>query len=1105
MKKKSIILSLLCLSSIFLSNAQEGVYYTGKTLSNVNYHNGRLSPAVGTHNIQTMRANREHPEKGDGFGWTYNHQSFLAYWNNTYFLQYLSDSIGEHIPPSHTLLQTSKDGYTWTKPEIIFPRYKVPDGTTKAGYNGVAKDLYAIMHQRMGFYVSKTNRLLTVGFYGICLDKKDDPNDGKGVGRVVREIKADGSYGPIYFIHYNPSWNEKNTAYPFYKKSKDKAFIAACDELMANPLMMMQWVEESDSNDPLIPLKKKYKAFSYYHLNNGDVVALWKHALTTISKDGGKTWPGNVARAVGFVNSNAKIWGQRTSDGKFATVYNPSEFRWPLAVSTSEDGLNYTDLYAIHGDITAMRYGGNYKSRGPQYPRGILETNGTPPNGNMWVTYSVNKEDIWVSKVPVPVTDKAVSHANETFDLMPLGKELDVWNIYSPLWAPVKIEKRSDNKRWLSLKDWDLFDYAKVERIIPESKNLEASFTVLPAQNKKGNLQVEFQNAQGDACTRIIFDNDGLIKLKTGARYATLTPYEAEVAYNISVSLSTSTRSLTMKINDKDISTKLFFNPAESIQRIVFRTGDLPSDPTPNDPADRDTDLLNAGAEDSKVEYYISSLKTSDPSNHANILDVANYKHYVDYFNTMEDENIIQAIPNSQSWDWMKANIPLFECPQKNFEEMFYYRWWSLRKNIKETPEGYIMTEFLVNRSYADKYNLISCALGHHIYESRWLRDSKYLDQYVHVWFRGNEGKPMAKLRNFSSWTADALYNKYLVDGDKNYLLDMFPDLESEYAAWEGDHRLPSGLYWQGDVQDGMEETISGGRRKKYARPTINSYMYGNAKALSEVAKLKGDNSAAKKYEEKSIEIKNLVQNQLWNSDSTFFETLREPGKFALVREAIGYIPWYFNLPDNKIDYAKAWAQVKDEGGFCAPYGLTTAERRHPEFRSHGCCKCEWDGAIWPFASSQTLTAMANLLNNYKQDVVNDSVYFRHMELYVESQYHRGRPYIGEYQDEVTGYWLKGDQERSRYYNHSTFNDLIISGLIGLKPRPDNILEINPLIPQDKWDWFCLDNVPYHGKNVTIVWDKTGGKYKRGKGFYIMLDGKIVSHSDKLERLTYKM
>ena len=99
------------------------------------------------------------------------------------------------------------------------------------------------------------------------------------------------------------------------------------------------------------------------------------------------------------------------------------------------------------------------------------------------------------------------------------------------------------------------------------------------------------------------------------------------------------------------------------------------------------------------------------------VLKTEQFRHYVDYFNKMEDENIAQAIPNAQSWDWMKKNIPLFECPQQNFEELFYYRWWTLRKHIKKTEKGFVFTEFLIQRSYADKYNLIASALGHHIYE----------------------------------------------------------------------------------------------------------------------------------------------------------------------------------------------------------------------------------------------------------------------------------------------------------------------------------------------------------------------------------------------------
>jgi hypothetical protein len=481
------------------------------------------------------------------------------------------------------------------------------------------------------------------------------------------------------------------------------------------------------------------------------------------------------------------------------------------------------------------------------------------------------------------------------------------------------------------------------------------------------------------------------------------------------------------------------------------------------------------------------------------VLDATDYAHYVDLFNKMEDENIVQAIPNAQSWEWMQKNIPLFECPQQNFEEMYYFRWWTMRKHIKQTPSGYAFTEFLVNRSYADKHNLISCAVGHHVYEGRWLHDQQYLNQYLHVWYRGNEGKPMAKLRNFSNWNADAVYNRYLVNADSSYMLNMLPDLQADYVAWEGDRRLPNGLFWQFDVRDGMEESISGARRERNARPTINSYMFGNAVAISKMATLAGKKEIAALYTSKADSMRQLVQQGLWNARDTFFETQKQNGQPANVREAIGFIPWYFKLP--AAGYEQAWKKLMDEKGFLSPFGLTTAERSHPEFRTHGCCNCEWDGAVWPFATSQTMTAMAYLLNDYNQNVVTRADYFRLLELYVESQYYRGRPYVGEYLDEKTGYWLKGDQERSRYYNHSTFCDLVITGLVGLRPRADNIIEVSPLIPENKWDWFCLDNVLYHGKIITIIWDKDGTKYNKGKGMSVWVNGKKIGSSEVLTRL----
>jgi hypothetical protein len=176
------IINILLFTLIaYTAQAQDTVRYTGNTVVNVDYHHGQLSPVVGVHSMQILRANREHPELADGFGFTYNHAPMLAYWNNTFYVEYLSDKVGESVPRRDKhWCHTSADGQNWSKPTVVFPQYKIPDGTTKEGHPGVAKDLYSVMHQRMGFYTAKSKRLLVLGFYGICLDGHDDPNDGLG-------------------------------------------------------------------------------------------------------------------------------------------------------------------------------------------------------------------------------------------------------------------------------------------------------------------------------------------------------------------------------------------------------------------------------------------------------------------------------------------------------------------------------------------------------------------------------------------------------------------------------------------------------------------------------------------------------------------------------------------------------------------------------------------------------------------------------------------------------------------------------------------------------------------------------------------------------------
>ncbi|MCX6915028.1 MAG: hypothetical protein NT167_18610, partial [Verrucomicrobia bacterium] len=119
-------------------------------------------------------------------------------------------------------------------------------------------------------------------------------------------------------------------------------------------------------------------------------------------------------------------------------------------------------------------------------------------------------------------------------------------------------------------------------------------------------------------------------------------------------------------------------------------------------------------------------------------------------------------------------------------------------------------------------------------------------------------------------------------------------------------------------------------------------------------------------------------------------------------------------------------------------------------------------------------------------------------------------PWIDENLNPTNGDWTartllrqRGSQipERGKDYNHSSYCDLVISGLVGLRPRADETVEVNPLAP-GSWSYFCLDHIHYHGCWLTILWDKTGERYHRGAGLRVLADGKEIAVSETLKRVT---
>jgi len=616
----------------------EPVKYIGEITTDKKFYDGNLPHVNGASHYQIFRANRNHPSEPGKEGWTYNHQPYIAYWNGKFYVQWIQGKVHEHVPPTRTVLSTSKDGKTWSNPIVLFPEYELP--TIIDGEDTIKAKTKAVMHHRMGFYVAPNGKLLSLGFYGFAANPKKAPNTGKGIGRVVREIKKDGSLGPIYFIRYNTGWNENNTNFPFYKKSNDKEFISACDSLLNNKLITLQWWEEDRSQNGFYPinpsivfdgekfvqLNEAGKAFCFYTTPDSVTVGLWKFGFAALSPDKGKTWT-KIVQCKTLLPTGAKIWGQKTKDGKYALIYNHSPTkrnRFPMAILIGNDGHTFDKLYAVRGDVPPKRYMGLSKNPGVQYFRGIIEGNGDPPGNYLWVVYSVNKEDIWISRITIPITAEEKNEIDENFENIRDIIELDRWNLYKPAWGDIIISYDKKQGKCLQLKDEEPYDYVYAEKIFPASKSKTISFKFKTLSLPIGSvIEIEVQDQKGNRALKLTIDRTwmwfdiGSISTEP----LKINPFEWN---SVIIDVDCEKKHYTISVNNKKYKTKIPINDNPSVvERIIFRTGtyrnyvplDVAEKGAPKITGFENEDLPGSETKSKPIIFLIDDIKTSSKIN----------------------------------------------------------------------------------------------------------------------------------------------------------------------------------------------------------------------------------------------------------------------------------------------------------------------------------------------------------------------------------------------------------------------------------------------------------------------------------------------------------
>ena len=530
---------------------------------------------------------------------------------------------------------------------------------------------------------------------------------------------------------------------------------------------------------------------------------------------------------------------------------------------------------------------------------------------------------------------------------------------------------------------------------------------------------------------------------------------------------------------------------------------------------------------------------------------------YVEQFNRDDDETIVNEVSNAQAGGWLRERVPRIAVPDAEIERTYYFRWWTYRKHIRRTPEGHVLSEFNTVKElpWSKKYNAIACAAGHHVDEGRWLRENAFLDDYIRFWYDGDT----ASLHRYGNWLEAAVSGLCRLRGDWSLGGAVLDRMLESWVYLEQTQLHDCGAVYSIDDRDGQEYSVGGSG----FRPTMNSYMYGGAKGIAEIARMTGKSTLAREYENKAARLAAAADPLLWDEAARFYKTrpldamrhdvwippVRPPHMDA--REICGFFPWRFHMaPAGRED---AFRQLLDPEGFFGKVNATTCERRHTdylvttdervfdawmrrydrspynfgkdpakdeEFRRkklrgdwlyngpygvhmHG---CQWNGPSWAYSTSLMLGAAAALLADYPpQSAFTKADYLLLLHRYAASHKRvtedgRTVSWADEAQDPDTGEWMTRKVyyerrrtipgiefpygiDRGKDYNHSSFCDLVLDGLFGVRPTAESI-RVVPLFPAE-WPYALLEDVRVHGKCLDV-------RYTREDGYTVKLDGETA-------------
>ncbi|WP_054860299.1 discoidin domain-containing protein [Gracilibacillus sp. JCM 18860] len=474
--------------------------------------------------------------------------------------------------------------------------------------------------------------------------------------------------------------------------------------------------------------------------------------------------------------------------------------------------------------------------------------------------------------------------------------------------------------------------------------------------------------------------------------------------------------------------------------------------------------------------------------------------------------------------EWWHENVPYIDIPDQNIK-MSYYRTFLNRYNYVDANIPGNDFQFPVSIEGILGYNnAIQLTQPMHMQDLKYFRDPIYSygnwlssgESSKYSAFQDNPGDPAHWNNTYEQWIADEAWESYKVHGGDEKILKNLAryaegDVKGQLDKYDTNNNYLVQYDWGGSLTGNDADAVAlNWRDRDQERTDQSAFNYSGALAAAEIYSILGEEEKAQEMNELADNIKQSLLDVLWDDSEgengkVFKQRDIESNELVPWKDQQNFSPFTHELVPNTDEYKQALRFYADREQFPIMPFFTANQYDKQQAIEAGV------GGTNNFSNiNATLQArlFATAIRKYPSEYITPTMYRKLIEWLTWTQYKNGDNRYPDNNEFWNSYNEETGQIEYRSWIHhnilGAYNFSIIEDIAGMKPREDDVVELWPI--DMGYDYFTVNNLKYHGSDLTIVWDRVDDDkhYENApEGYSLYLDGQRVFTIDDLVHVSY--